>query len=211
MGTGDGEIDIRDDWTRGPAKWFGVGVLSTLGCLALAWSALRTLGTEPVAIAEQARPARVFHPSEVGRSLDETADEQARIGDAEEPGEGAGQAGGSASDGASATADEPRADAARARRGGKPQIDRVINVNTASSAELELLPGIGAAMAERIIEERTLRGRFQRVEDLARVRGIGPKTLGRLRPHVVVKDPGERTVDGGEVSPRAAPAAATLP
>jgi competence protein ComEA len=63
-----------------------------------------------------------------------------------------------------------------------------INVNTATAAELQKLPGIGAKMAQRIIDERTLRGRFQTVDALRRVSGIGPKTLEKLRPHVVVND-----------------------
>jgi competence protein ComEA len=59
-----------------------------------------------------------------------------------------------------------------------------IDVNRASAAELELLPGVGPKMAERIVEERTLRGRFKRPRDLRRVKGIGEKTLARLLPYV---------------------------
>jgi competence ComEA-like helix-hairpin-helix protein len=62
-----------------------------------------------------------------------------------------------------------------------------ININTAAAAELELLPGVGPAIAERIIAEREKGGGFRRVEDLGRVRGIGPKTIEHLRPHVVVE------------------------
>ncbi len=62
-----------------------------------------------------------------------------------------------------------------------------VNVNTATQAELELLPGIGPALAQRIIEHRRLRGAFRRVEDLDAVKGIGPKMLERLRPLVSVK------------------------
>jgi competence protein ComEA len=59
-------------------------------------------------------------------------------------------------------------------------------VNTASAAELELLPGIGPALAGRIIEHRQANGPFRAVEDLTKVRGIGPKTLDKLRPRVKV-------------------------
>jgi competence ComEA-like helix-hairpin-helix protein len=62
-----------------------------------------------------------------------------------------------------------------------------ININTAGKPELELLPGVGPALAERIIAERTKGGAFKRVEDLGRVRGIGPKTIEQLRGHVVVE------------------------
>lgn len=56
-----------------------------------------------------------------------------------------------------------------------------INVNTASQAELELLPQIGPALASRIIEYRTTHGRFKSLADLDKVRGIGPKTLTKLK------------------------------
>lgn len=68
----------------------------------------------------------------------------------------------------------------------EPTIAKKINLNAATQEELELLPGIGPALASRIIEHRNTRGPFRRVEDLARVSGIGPRTLERIRPHVTV-------------------------
>ena len=62
-----------------------------------------------------------------------------------------------------------------------------IDVNHASAAELQKLPGIGPKLSQRIIDERTLRGPFKTVDELRRVPGIGPKTLQRLRPHVAVE------------------------
>jgi competence protein ComEA len=61
----------------------------------------------------------------------------------------------------------------------------VINLNTAGVAELETLPGIGPALAQRIVEFRSLNGPFASIEALAEVRGIGPTTLERLRGRVV--------------------------
>ena len=61
-----------------------------------------------------------------------------------------------------------------------------VNLNTATQAELIALPGIGEAMANRIIALRRVR-RFQRVEDLLQVRGIGQAKLAKLRPHVKVE------------------------
>lgn len=62
-----------------------------------------------------------------------------------------------------------------------------ININTANRAELELLPGIGSSLAERIIAERDRGGLFTTLEDLGRVRGIGARTIERLREHAVVE------------------------
>ena len=62
----------------------------------------------------------------------------------------------------------------------------VVNVNTATLEELQLLPGIGEARAKALIEARKRRGGFQKVEDLLEVKGIGEAGLERLRPHVTL-------------------------
>ena len=61
---------------------------------------------------------------------------------------------------------------------------RRLDVNTASAAELERLPEVGPALAQRIVDDRTLHGRFRRPEELMRVKGIGPKTYDTLREYV---------------------------
>jgi competence protein ComEA len=58
-------------------------------------------------------------------------------------------------------------------------------VNRATAAELRRLPGIGPTLSQRIIETREEQP-FRSTDDLRRVRGIGVKTLERLRPHVAV-------------------------
>ena len=63
---------------------------------------------------------------------------------------------------------------------------KLLNVNTASSSELQALPGIGPKKADAIVTFRTANGPFRQVEDLVQVKGIGPKTLAKLRPLVTV-------------------------
>lgn len=61
-----------------------------------------------------------------------------------------------------------------------------VDPNTAHAAELALLPGVGEVLAARIVEERESHGPFRSPADLRRVRGIGAKTLEKLRGHVVI-------------------------
>ena len=63
----------------------------------------------------------------------------------------------------------------------------LLNINTASAEELQTLPNIGAGMAQRIIDYRTQHGNFTSVDALQKVKGIGAKTLEKLRPFVDVK------------------------
>ncbi len=66
--------------------------------------------------------------------------------------------------------------------GGARERSAQVELNRAGETELQELPGIGPALARRIIEERERRGGFSRVDDLLEVPGIGPATLERLRP-----------------------------
>jgi competence protein ComEA len=61
-----------------------------------------------------------------------------------------------------------------------------VNINTASSQELESLPGIGPKTAQAIIDYREENGGFKRVEDLLLVKGIGPKKYDALKAAVTV-------------------------
>lgn len=59
-----------------------------------------------------------------------------------------------------------------------------IDINSADWPELALLPDIGETMAKRIAEDRREKGKFSSPQDLARVKGIGPKTIENLAPYV---------------------------
>ncbi len=62
-----------------------------------------------------------------------------------------------------------------------------VNINTASKEELAKLPGIGPAYADRIVAHRAEKGNFTSVEQLTEVKGIGPKTLAKIKDLVTVK------------------------
>jgi competence protein ComEA len=64
-----------------------------------------------------------------------------------------------------------------------------LNLNTATAGQLEMLPGIGARTAARIVEHRQKNGPFKKVEDLMNIRGIGEKNFLQLKPLVTVGQP----------------------
>ena len=61
-----------------------------------------------------------------------------------------------------------------------------IDLNTAAAADLEIIPGIGSVLAERIATFRREHGSFKKVDDLLKVKGVGPKNLEKIRPYVVI-------------------------
>lgn len=97
--------------------------------------------------------------------------EQVYVQTAEEVGSGGSPAAG---EGAAGTA-------AGTQSGGR------VNINHASAAELEALPGIGPATAQKIVDDRAANGPFAAPEDLMRVPGIGEKKFESLRDYVVCR------------------------
>ncbi|GIK19278.1 MAG: hypothetical protein AMXMBFR77_14330 [Phycisphaerales bacterium] len=77
---------------------------------------------------------------------------------------------------------EPGRTSSEDRAAPASSIARLIDLNSASAAELQSLPGIGPALAARIVEDRNATGPFGSVDDLQRVRGIGPITIEKIRP-----------------------------
>ena len=96
-------------------------------------------------------------------------------------------AGGAAPDPADASGapGEARRGAPRRTRAAEPALrPHGLDVDRASAAELERLPGIGPSLAARIVAEREQNGPFGGADALRRVRGIGPRTLERIRPYL---------------------------
>lgn len=63
-----------------------------------------------------------------------------------------------------------------------------VDINHATSKELEALPGIGPVLAQRIIEERSRVGKFSSPEDLLKVSGIGQKKLAKIRDKIKIEN-----------------------
>lgn len=85
----------------------------------------------------------------------------------------------------------------------KKEISGVVNLNTGTAQQLDLLPGIGEKAAKRIIEHRT-RTPFARVDDLRKVKGFGAKKLEKLKPFLTTSGP--TTLAVKKVNAEAAPA-----
>jgi len=76
-----------------------------------------------------------------------------------------------------------------------------VNLNTATSEQLQKVPGIGPVTADKILQMRKSYGAFKSVDDLRAVRGIGPKRLEKMRKYLTV----------GKVASQSKPAAASKP
>ena len=76
----------------------------------------------------------------------------------------------------------------------------VVNINTADAAQLSLLPRVGQAAAQRIIDYRTAHGPFKKATDIMQVKGFGNKSFERLSAYIVVE--GKSTLTQKVRSPR---------
>jgi competence ComEA-like helix-hairpin-helix protein len=76
--------------------------------------------------------------------------------------------------------------AASVDAGKKKPPAKPINLNTANSEELQQVPGIGPATADKILKMRKSYGPFKSVDDLLAIRGLGPKRLDKMRKYMTI-------------------------
>ncbi len=77
----------------------------------------------------------------------------------------------------------------RAPAAAKETMETPVNLNTATAAQLETLPGVGPATAQRILEYRQKSGGFKKIEELMNIRGIGETSFLKLKALVSVTPP----------------------
>jgi comEA protein len=70
--------------------------------------------------------------------------------------------------------------------------EKKININTASSVELQKLPRIGPKIAQRIIDFRNQNGNFKNIEEIIKVRGIGEKIFKQIKDMITVGDEAQK-------------------
>ncbi len=68
----------------------------------------------------------------------------------------------------------------------KSTLTEKVNINTATSEQLQTLPGVGPSLAKAIIDHRTKNGKFNKVEELLNVKGIGEKKYQKMKDRLVV-------------------------
>ncbi|MGQ9546961.1 MAG: helix-hairpin-helix domain-containing protein [Dehalococcoidia bacterium] len=73
-------------------------------------------------------------------------------------------------------------------REGEEEPPQKIDINRAEPWLLKALPGIGEVLAQRIVDYRSAHGRFERIEDLLKVSGIGERTLEKIKDYITVSD-----------------------
>ncbi|MEO8520281.1 MAG: helix-hairpin-helix domain-containing protein [Acidobacteriota bacterium] len=89
-------------------------------------------------------------------------------------------------------AQAPKTSAAKASPAGRVRATPAspVNINAATAAQLQTLPGVGASTAQRILDYRQKNGGFKKIEELMNVRGVGEKSFLKLKPLIVIS--GER-------------------
>ena len=81
---------------------------------------------------------------------------------------------------------QTKAPVAKATAGTTAAAAAPVNLNTATADQLATIPGVGAKMAERIINYRQKNGGFKKIEDLMNVSGVGEKSFLKMKPLITV-------------------------
>ena len=186
------------DWTHGPAKWIAAVAIALVSIVGMVWSLLAWPGgAAPRPVNPDVRqPLAATPPREVAArpatppSASSSSTTSKTSTAADPPSNATDAADSTASSPSTAphatTPSSPDAPSTPPSTPSARTDNSLVNINTATRAELELLPGIGPSLAQRIIEHREKFGAFHSVDELDRVKGIGSKILERLRPFVRV-------------------------
>jgi comEA protein len=94
---------------------------------------------------------------------------------------------------------------AAASAGKKKPPAKPVNINTANAEELQQVPGIGPATAQKILQMRKSYGAFKRVDDLLAIRGLGQKRLDKMRKYLTVGKPALSGNPGSASKPASPP------
>ncbi len=86
----------------------------------------------------------------------------------------------------------------------KPPL-KPVNINTANSEELQQVPGIGPATAQKILQMRKSYGAFKSVDDLLAIRGLGQKRLDKMRKYLTVGKTNPQRTNAPSNKPTGAP------
>ncbi|MEM8756661.1 MAG: helix-hairpin-helix domain-containing protein [Planctomycetota bacterium] len=191
-------------WTETPARLVIAAVLGGVGVIGVGHSMFSEGRLDPLAASASPRQAAVVERPE---PIPATPARTGSAAPAERP---ASEQAASEQNASEQRAAEPAAEQIAETRPPEPASSRTvqptdrpagiavrIDVNSAPSGELQMLPRIGPVLAARIIEDRAAEGPFRSLGDLQRVRGIGPRTAERLAPLIAFgdADPADRYAD----------------
>ena len=87
---------------------------------------------------------------------------------------------------------------AKSKPAASAQANAIVNLNTATAAELQTLPGVGAATARLILDHRQKNGGFKKIEELMTIKGIGEKSFLKIKPRVTVGTEKPERADAGK-------------